>query len=214
MCASYGLEAGDRDGFPHDLPPLDERDNAVRLAQWVREYNGRANITGRNMRNLNPVITAPDGARRLEFGWWWLHIGGVPARFSAFNARDDRLMTSWRGAFQSRGLLPATWYVERGSRFGLPGGRLFAMAAITTRVPQDDGGELVTYSLVTRDAVAQARTVHDRMPLILPRELHDTWLDPERPGDDALVAAVVSASEELSREARVVDAPGEPLSLF
>lgn len=207
MCATYGLEAGDRDGVAWDLPPLDLWENAERIADWARNNANTARITGRHARNLNPLIRAPQGRRRLEFAWWWLHIGNEPARFSAFNSRDDKLMAKWRRPFQDRALLPATWYIEKGARFALPGGPLFAMAAITTTATLDDGDELTTYSLVTRDAVAEARTVHPRMPLILPAELHDTWLDPERPGDEDLVIEAVAASEDLSHQAHIIDRP-------
>lgn len=207
MCASYGLEAGDRNGLPWDLPPLDELKNAERIAEWARLNANTARITGRHAQNLNPLICAPDGRRRLEFAWWWLHVGNEPARFSAFNSRDDRLIAKWRRPFQRRALLPATWYVEKGARFGLPNEPVFGMAAITTTATQDDGTELITYSLVTRDAVAEARTVHPRMPLILPKRMHDIWLDPERPGDEDLVSEAVSASEELSHGARIIDRP-------
>lgn len=61
-----------------------------------------------------------------------------------------------------------------------------------------------TYALVTRDAVAQAATVHPRMPLVLPWELHDEWLDPTLAGDGELLAEALSASEELSRSMEIV----------
>uniref|UniRef100_UPI0019015E65 SOS response-associated peptidase family protein n=1 Tax=Mycobacterium tuberculosis TaxID=1773 RepID=UPI0019015E65 len=53
--------------------------------------------------------------------------------------------------------------------------------------------------LVTRGALGGAAEIHDRMPLVLPRELHDEWLDPERAGDAELVRKAVSVSEEISR---------------
>lgn len=202
MCASYGLEPAEHG---YGIPPLDEPHNAARILEWIERGRGVAKITGRRAENLNPLIVAADGARRLELAWWWLHIGGEPARFSAFNSRDDRLMSRWRRPFQTRGLLPASWYVEKGRRFGIPGMQVFAMAAITTRARREDGSELVTYSLVTRDAVAEARSVHPRMPLILPEDMHDTWLDPQRPGDEDLVFAAVDASEALSEAARIID---------
>ena len=37
---------------------------------------------------------------------------------------------------------------------------------------------LVTYAVLTREAEPGLRAVHDRMPLVLPREAWDEWLDP------------------------------------
>lgn len=205
MCAGYGLGGGPYGGgVPRGFAPLDERENPQRVAEWARRYHHSARITGRQARNLNPVITVRAGRRELDFGWWWLHLGGHPAPFSAFNSRDDRLTTRWRRPFQRRGLVPATWYVEKGVTFG-QGGELFAMAAITTAVPQDRGADLISYSLVTRDAVGEAARVHPRMPLMLPPELHDEWLDPDRPGDEDLVMLAVDASVPLSASAHPVE---------
>ncbi|MBL5973300.1 MAG: DUF159 family protein [Candidatus Leucobacter sulfamidivorax] len=185
------------------IPPLEEPGTRRRIEAWAAADRGRARITGRIARNLNPLIHAPRGERELAFGWWWLHVNGRPAEYSAFNSRDDRLLRSWHEPFQRRALLPASWYVEKGRVFGLPGGEPFAIAAITTSTPQDGGGTLLSYSMVTRDAVGEAATAHPRMPLVLPAAIHDEWLDRARPGDAGLVARAVAASQALSAEMRI-----------
>lgn len=202
MCASYGLGGG-RPGsrLPDDLEPLSEPASGRVLAAWMRESDGRAMITGRKARNLNPLIMANrGGVRRLELGWWWLWLDGAgPARFSAFNSRDDRLMRTWRGPFQHRALLPAAWYVEKKTRFELPGGDTFAIAAVTSTVIDDSNGhQMLSYSMVTRAAVGEAAETWPRMPLVLPSDMHDEWLSPDRPGNAELVAKVQLASTEIS----------------
>ncbi|WP_449281265.1 SOS response-associated peptidase family protein [Leucobacter sp.] len=203
MCNSYGLGGYLRDGEEPSSPlrPLDVRKNVVEIAEWARSRKGSARITGKNALNLNPIIRADSsGERSLEFAWWWLWLDGSgPVKFSAFNSRDDKLLRSWKRPFQHRALLPASWYVEKKGRFAL-GGEQFGIAAVTSTVTQDDGTELVTYSMVTRDAPegSEAAEYWPRMPLVLPRDEHDEWLDPARPGDDELVAQVRLASEEIS----------------
>lgn len=186
----------------YGLESLDEREARNALERWQEQRSGTAKITGKKAVNLNPLITADtDGNRELNLAWWWLHVGGEPAQFSAFNARDDKLLTSrvWKTPFRKhRALAPATWYVEKGKKFALASGEAFGIASIMTLAHRDDE-EMLTYALVTRDAVAQAATVHPRMPLVLPRELHDDWLDPSVAGDGNLLAEALSASEELSR---------------
>lgn len=172
---------------------------------------GTAKITGRKARNLNPLITAPEGKRQLDLAWWWLHLGNEPAQFSAFNARDDKLLHSrvWKKPFaQHRGLAPAHWYIEKGQRFELPDAQGFAIATIVATSQQLEG-DLLSYALVTRDAVAEAATVHPRMPLLLPEELHDDWLDPNLHGDEELLAEALAASEHLSQQVRIADAPND-----
>ncbi|MFW8567755.1 SOS response-associated peptidase family protein [Corynebacterium propinquum] len=206
MCATYGLEP------TMELPnyePLFQPESQQLLEQWMDQRSSTAKITGRKARNLNPLITAPEGERQLDLAWWWLHLGNEPAQFSAFNARDDKLLHSrmWKKPFaQHRGLDPAHWYIEKGQRFELPNTQGFAIATITATSHQPDG-DLLSYALVTRDAVAEAATVHPRMPLLLPEELHDDWLDPQLEGDEELLAEALAASEHLSQQVRIADAP-------
>lgn len=220
MCATYGLEP------TMELPnyePLFQPESQQLLEQWMDQRVGTAKITGRKARNLNPLITAkvstasddttsddtaPEAKRQLDLAWW-LHLGNEPAQFSAFNARDDKLLQSrvWKKPFaQHRGLAPAHWYIEKGQRFELPGTQGFAIATIVAASHQPEG-DLLSYALVTRDAVAEASTVHPRMPLLLPEELHDDWLDPNLHGDEELLAEALAASESLSQQVRIADVP-------
>lgn len=209
MCASYGLGGGpypsdDDDAGRFDLSPLDEREPARRLAEWMRDQDHTAKITGARARNLNPLIIDLGDHRRLGLAWWWLHLGGKPAKFSAFNSRDDALTRRWSAGLHQRALAPATWYIEKGRRFGLTGD-VFGIAAITTTTVHPDGATLLTYSLVTRAAVGPAADVHPRMPLIVPRDLHNDWLHPGVRGDDDLITKVVAASDTLSRSVEIAD---------
>lgn len=201
MCASYGLGGGpypDDDRW-RDIMPFDEKVALADVRAWMAEQKHNARITGRNARNLNPLIVDATGGREVEFAWWWLHIKGEPAKYSAFNATVEKLNSSWRMGMARRAIAPATWYVEKGSQFGL-GGEGFGIAAITTTVTQPGGGHMLTYAIVTRPAVAAAAEVHPRMPLILPRDMHDDWLDRDQPGSPDLVAAALASSEDISRQ--------------
>lgn len=203
MCATTGLRYGgaalDIEGNP--FAPLDEREVSQEIAEWAAGSNGVMKITGKNARNMNPIILSVGGAPGLRFAWWWIWPSASgPAKYSAFNARSDNLTgRAWSQPFQRRAIVPATWYVEKGVDFAHPSGGVFGIAAITNTVREEDGSELTTYALVTRDAVGEAAGVHDRMPLVLPPDRHELWLDPERPGDGHLADAAVSWSEEVSR---------------
>lgn len=201
MCASYGLGGGPYGEL--GLSPLDQRENKVLLNAWANEWGGKANTTRAGGANLNPVIYVDGSDRELELAWWWHHVGGQPAKYTAFNSRDDALMTKWKSPFQHRALLPATWYNEGKKRWSLPGGEVFALAAILSPRTLPDGGTGLAYSLVTREGIGEASSVvtargDSRMPLALPRELHDEWLNPDRPGDESLVRTVQDGSREIS----------------
>ena len=218
MCASYGLGGGDGRALPYDLPPMSDFENRVLIDEWARSWGGKANTTRSQKRgvNLNPVISTDEGGRRVDLAWWWLHVGGVPAKFTAFNSRDDALATKWRAPFQRRAIIPADWYIEGKKRWALPDGALFGIAAILSpRALDGDGGDRdidrnivgetgLSYSMVTRHGIGEASTVistrgESRMPLVLPRDMHDIWLDPERVGDSGLVVEAQLASEEICR---------------
>jgi putative SOS response-associated peptidase YedK len=203
MCASYGLGGGADAALPDDLPALSEKEDYGRLVAWMAAQDGRAEITGRRALNLNPLIVQRGQAHRIELGWWSLWVGGrLQKGHSTFNARDDKLLSSpwWRGPFAtSRALWPATWYVEKGRRFELPGGAVFTMAALYNVTTINDT-PTITYTMVTRSAIGDAATVNPRMPLIVPAGMHDAWLDPAHRGDAELLAAVVASSTRPSQE--------------
>lgn len=203
MCAGYGLGGGP---YPADhkfgIEPMDTHEGRTIIDEWLTALSGKAAITGARAVNLNPVISADaSGGRSINLGWWWLWLDGSgPVKFSAFNSRDDKLTRSWSRAFQHRALLPANWYVEKKVGFGLPERDTFAIAAVTSTVTDASTGKpRLTYSMVTREAVGEAAETWNRMPLVLPIELHSEWLDPGRRGDDELVSRVRLASEDISR---------------
>ena len=63
---------------------------------------------------------------------------------------------------------------------------------------QPDGAPLLTYSIVTRDAIRVPADTHPRMPLLVAPEMQDQWLHPGVEGDAELVGQVMVASEDLS----------------
>lgn len=68
--------------------------------------------------------------------------------------------------------------------------------------PRDDDLELLTFSVLTRDAQEDLRAVHDRMPVVLDADLHADWLDPalRATGDVAdLLAAARSRRAAVTR---------------
>ena len=189
MCASYGLGGGPYTERDLSFEPFSDPANLARLNEWARERKGSARITGRKAINLNPVVR--NGV--LELAWWSIPR---PSTGTAFNSRDDSLMRYWKPQFQHRALLPATWYIEKSKRFGLDG-QPFMIAAILDTIISDDT-EYLAYSMVTRSAIGEASTAHDRMPLALPENLHAEWLDPDRAGDAQLVKTVQAGSRDIS----------------
>ena len=45
-----------------------------------------------------------------------------------------------------------------------------------------------------------AAEIHNRMPLVIPEDFYDAWLDPERAGDGELRTAALEASETIAQQ--------------
>ena len=212
MCASYGL-----DPRFTDTELLAAADEAVLdgLRDWA-EQNARETVrpTGKNLRNLNPIVVLPDSTPELEPAWWGFLVGGEPSKFPSINTRSERLQDR-PGGLKSRALVPATsWYeMKKPERvwheFVVDEGALFGMAAVTQRGRTADGQSFTCYSIVMRPAPEHLAGIHDRMPLLIPASLSDDWLTAE-PGreiiDEALAAA--AALDERVRAAPRADDEG------
>lgn len=204
MCATTGLRHGGHstgvDGQP--FAPLDDREVSAEISAWWAASDGVMKITGRRARNLNPLVVPESGERALRFAWWWIWPSSSgPAKFSAFNARADKLTgKAWASPFQRRAIIPASWYLEKGVRFSHPSDHTFGIAAITSTVQETEDDELLTYAMVTRDAVGQAANTWHRMPLVLPPTRFDAWLDPDNAGTAEFARTAVEWSESISQE--------------
>ncbi len=86
---------------------------------------------------------------------------------------------------KSRCLVPGDGFIEwqkSGKErdpffFGLEGGDLFAFAGLLDRWVDADGGARLACTIITTGPNDLVGRVHDRMPVILPRDEEATWLD-------------------------------------
>lgn len=117
------------------------------------------------------------------------------------NAREDKLGTPfWRASFERRRcLIPVTaWAEAEGPKgqmtrtwYALASHEVFAVAGLWR--PTDEWGQ--AYSMVMVDGCPQMADVHDRMPLVLPRESWEQWLAGTR---DEAFALCQTCSNELA----------------
>lgn len=138
------------------------------------------------------VIRASAEGRRLDMLRWGLIPAWVKEPRQAptlVNARSDTLLEkpSFRGAFRSRRcLIPADGFYEWktiGGRkqpmyFSMKDGGVFALAGLWERWEGPDGRIIESCTTLTTEPNALVTTVHDRMPVIVPPEAFDLWLDP------------------------------------
>jgi putative SOS response-associated peptidase YedK len=159
--------------------------------------------------NLTPgqpvaCVRERDGRRSAAALQWglipfWAKDPAIGRRL--INARLDSLAAkpAFREAWQRRRcLIPASGFYEwsepvagrKRPHFIRPTSEaLFALAGLWERWRTPSGEMLETCVIVTIDASAELRTVHDRMPLLIPRAAHALWLDPRSSVEDALQIA-------------------------
>ena len=196
MCASYGLDP--RIGDYKSLVQAGDEVAIESLREWAKKNaNEVLRPTGKNLRNLNPIIR---GEREVEFAWWGFLIGGEPSKFPSINTRSERLKEK-PGNANNRALVPATSWLElqKPSRdwYSFGTGDVFAMAAVTQSGKPTGGDWLTCYSIVMQPAREDLVELHDRMPLLIPEDFYDDWLDPARQGDPGLIDAALAASQEI-----------------
>lgn len=168
ICSSYGLDPRYRD---KDYQAAVDADVLQQLRNWA---TGNADDvlkpTGKNMRNLNPIILSPSV---LELGWWGYLIDGAPSKFPSINTRSERL-ESKTSALGRRAIVPASYWreMQKPSRdwyhLTLPEDELIGIAALVQPGHSADGQLYTCYSMVMQEASPHIAGVHDRMPLILP----------------------------------------------
>jgi putative SOS response-associated peptidase YedK len=160
-----------------------------------------------NVAPTDPVwaVMTRDGRRQLRVLRWglvpsWAKDAKGAARL--INARSETVTEkpAFRSAYQRRRcLLPADGYYEwqaDGTRkqpwFLTSRDREPLSMAGLYEVWSQGEERLWTCTVLTTDAADDTGAIHDRTPLLVPRERWTTWLDPEveDPGQDLLVPAV------------------------
>ncbi len=156
-----------------------------------------------------PVIVA-DGERRLAMMTWglvpsWSKESAGGARMINARAETAPDKPSFRGPFRrQRALVPADGFYEwkrEGTRrrpfaIRLASRLPFAMAGLWDRWKSPEGRELLSFTILTTSASGLVSAVHDRMPVILPREAEEAWLDPKSV-PEALKALLVPYEGEM-----------------
>jgi putative SOS response-associated peptidase YedK len=138
--------------------------------------------------------------QRIEIASWGLiapwsksNSDAVKSQSQAINARSETVheKPTFRNAFRrSRCLVPASGYYEWATELGeyktkqpiyisRDDNKLLAFAGIYDRWISPDGEIKNSVAIITRDAVNDLAKVHNRMPVFLPRDRWNLWMDSE-----------------------------------
>ena len=162
------------------------------------------------------AVREEDGRRALVMLKWGLvpsWAKDVQIGYSLINARSETLVEkpSFRSAFKSRRcLIPATSFYEwqkTGTKhkqpfsIGMKDGSVFAFAGLWERWKDQDDVEaplIQSCTILTTDANAVVRPVHDRMPVIVAPANFAAWLDPQTAAANLHQMLRAYAAEEMT----------------
>ena len=188
MCGRYALNiSGD--------------DLAIEFAAGIKD----AAFTPSNW-NISPTTTIPfiseskngSTTRAINLASWGLIPSWAKDSSRQANAINARVETvsekpTFREAFKSRRcLVPVSGYYEWATELGRyrpkqpffisnKENKTLAIAGIYEEwINPESNQPLTTAAIITRSAVGVVAPIHNRMPVILPRQLWDTWLNPDQ----------------------------------
>ena len=151
--------------------------------------------------------------RRLEGARWALTPSFSPTlvtKFPTFNARSETVAEKpmFAGSVRSkRAIIPASGYYEWKTEgtvktpfyihapegmIGFAG--LYSWWKDASLNADDPARWHLTTTILTGEATGWLREIHDRVPVTLPPDWWDDWLDPTIEGDQTFVDAAVDAS--------------------
>jgi putative SOS response-associated peptidase YedK len=211
MCGRYASIKAPAD-LADEFRAVDATDGAAQTDYNVAPTKQIITVVERHPRDAEGTPDPDRTERTLRMVRWglvpsWAKDPKGGARM--INARSESVATkpAFRRAFNARRcLIPADGWFEwqRGPEHKQPyythyaDGSSLAMAGLWEYwKPKDDPANeypdgLVTATVLTTDAVGPLAQIHDRMPLVLPPEAWDAWLDPDRHSDDEEVASLIT----------------------
>ncbi len=198
MCCRYCLEK--------DLPELSDVFDIVARSALIEKFidtHGQPFITHGEVRptDIVPVIAPNSKGIRSAFPMQWGFLAPDNRR-TLFNARVEtaNIKPVFKDAWKSRRcIVPASCYyewqhfkgpdgrVKTGDKYAIqPAGCTVTWLCGLYRI--EDGYPV--FVILTREPSSELRRIHDRMPLILPKERIDAWIDPSSKPEDALQYAL------------------------
>ena len=202
MCCRYYME------MSPELRPIIEEANRSALKERIVNKLGRPMVTEGEVcpTNIVPVIAPNRSCARTVFPMVW---GFTLPRSSSpmVNARVETASTkptfkeSWE---RRRCIVPASYYFEwehlinaatgkakTGDKYMIqPKGSAVTWLAGLYRIEDISGIQVPVFTILTREPSEEIRFIHDRMPVILPGDDIEKWIDPVSKPDEIIKNAM------------------------
>ena len=161
----------------------------------------------------NVLTVASDDNRRGEFMRWgliphWAKSASIGSRMINARAETVAQRLAFRDAFRRRRCLVLAdgfyeWQraggVKKPIRIVRESGEPFAFAGLWAVWKDPDGNTVPSCTIITTEANDLLRPIHHRMPVILPREMEEFWLDRDVQDTAALQDILASCPSHLIR---------------
>ena len=164
-----------------------------------------------NIAPTQDVLTVVGGETRrggfMRWGLvpWWAKDMSIGGRMINARAETVAERPAFRDALrQRRCLVLADGFYEwqrsgkarRPMRVVMRTGEPFAFAGIWAVWKDPDGNRIPSCAIITTATNDLLRPVHDRMPVVLPRQMEELWLDPTVDDPDVLASVLIPHSDE------------------
>ena len=209
VCTRYYVE------LSPELRPYIEAASRSRLKESMVTKLGRAFKFSGEIRptDIAAVIApGPGGEKSVYPMVWGYHVPGID--HPIVNARSESVgekktfSGDWR---KHRCIIPASYYFEwehirkpdgskqTGSRYAIqPARSNVTYLAGLYRIEEKGEFRYPVFTVLTREPSEELRRIHDRMPLILPEELMDSWIcpdsDPEFIAEQAITVMICESA--------------------
>jgi putative SOS response-associated peptidase YedK len=177
------------------------------IGKMASDFQPNWNISPRQ---YIPAVVQRDGQNILESFLWGL----IPSWSKdplignkMFNARSETVdkKPSFRDAFKKRRcLIPADGFYEwqklekmkKPFRFSLKSEKPFGLAGLYETWISPEKKQINTCTIITTDSNELIQSIHNRMPVIVKKELEDFWIDPDNNNKEGLLAILKPYSSE------------------
>ena len=201
MCCRYYME------MSPELRPIVEEMNRAPLSARMRDKLGKPLTTEGEVRptDIVPVI-APSlsGTRKVFPMFWGFTAKGVDRPIVNCRVESAAEKPLWKEAWKShRCIVPASYYfewehlvtasgnVKTGDKYMIqPRGAEVCYMAGLYRLEEFRDLKYPVFTILTRTPSQELAKLHDRMPVILPGEMIDSWIQPDANPAELVKAAL------------------------
>lgn len=202
MCCRYWMEESP------ELRPFVEAMNRSPLGAKMRDKLAKPLTTSGEVRptDIAPVVAPDKNASPTVFPMLWGFTNprsGQPLVNCRVETASEK--TLWREAWtKHRCVIPMSWYFEwehlpdpktgkakTGQKYLIqPKGCTLSYLAGLYRIEEKNSLQVPVFTVLTREPWEQIRFIHDRMPVILPKDMVRNWLNPENKPEDMVKQAL------------------------